>query len=480
MTDALSRISLAVADLTARVARAGQPWNAANEVGTFVEDLHNTLHAMNGGNRTFQVDEWHTVLTSLSGSEVTQGDVQQMTFAYKWRHRASHNNESRYLITREEVGLTLAYLQLGVKNFLRWLQPDQFVEVFLATQTGARNLTRARDAAACIDAGACQALWERIEANVLVVVPPARHGFTRATLPQRLRRALEELAGVSTPGADHLGTMVDTLLEDPSLSALLEWRRRDCIAQHISAVGPPIPSLRLVVGRAHAGTLLIERIDVDGGGIPGWRERLGERLRLPRDLSQERIGVELVRVQEELRALCAASQLSPPRWKEWVLRVEVPDELARTEFEKFKHRGGVIASLFGCVVVCPAVEVGLRSHEAAVEHPDHGSTSTAEWTAEDVDTLRARGSGKECLFSGPNGWKGTDVPALFYAYHDATCAVMIADPDRSAALTAVFQGEAQLSLEKLFDRLSEARREGHDVRIIWDDPRSRSTVAVSP
>ena len=484
MSDVQQRFDLVLEDLRERLDRAGEPWNAATELGVFVEDLHRAVCATTGKKEDFPIQDWHVAISDHLGQEVKQQQLLPGTYTYSFRNLGTHSNKQRYEITWEDIKAHRSGLEAVLPRLLKLLGEEAFAEEFFRRQNGARQLVRAREVREFLGTDwDYEAVWSAIEPFLTALLPEGKpRGFFRAPVEKRVGRAVEVVASGSTAADDNLEALVELLAvaAPPARAVAIErWRRRDSLRQLDQKVGVAIPVLRLVLAECGgAEDVVLDRLEVEGPSIIGWREKLAASVDLPLTISLSQLGTFLVRLRNLLSAWAQEAGGPQPRWSEWVLRLQVPDGLCRRAFERVPFRGGTILPSWRCIVITPDEDVEFRVHQKPIEHPDRETTSMADWEAVGVDELRGCCGGRECLFTGPNGWDGPDHPPLFLAFGGATAAVMAGVSERNEALGMIFADAEKITLVALLERLTRLRLGGTDLKIIWDDPAMRSHAAI--
>ena len=229
---------------------------------------------------------------------------------------------------------------------------------------------------------------------------------------------------------------------------------RAMLVRHAAVVEPPIPDL--------------DRYLPD---LPVSVANLGQLYDLMTRLMNS-LGPALVQASASARETG-----KPHSWREFVLDIEAPDEIACEDFEFAcpNRPGRKLLNHFRCITVRPlyGYEVirPLRGVDCPVFHPRHNKNSVAVWETNEPEYLYQAAQGRDCLFTGPMALGcGDGVPAIVQAFEGYPSAIVCQADHEAEALEPLFDGEEQRYWPELLDRVTMLRLKGGRLKVLWNDP----------
>ena len=180
-------------------------------------------------------------------------------------------------------------------------------------------------------------------------------------------------------------------------------------------------------------------------------------------------------IQGITRGLMALGTRERPTWRDTILQLEVPPEYARGEFELSRREmpAGELGRYFRCVVVRPhMLERVPGGMGPDVAHPQFHENSVAVWARMPALDLADAIRDRDCMFAGPSVWFEHDGPVspAVAAFDTIAGAVLQADVLESDALQKIFGADLHRTWGEILDSVTELRRRGERVLVLWDDP----------
>jgi hypothetical protein len=172
-------------------------------------------------------------------------------------------------------------------------------------------------------------------------------------------------------------------------------------------------------------------------------------------------------------------------WREFVLEIEIPSDLAKLDFEFASDQEEEdLALLFRCVTLRPQIGpnalVPIRGLDRPIVHPRYQKNAVSAWATDNPKILFRTAQGRDCLFTGPAAWDSCNgIPPIVGAFRGFPGAIVCQADDENKGLGPLYEDKDQLSWPELLDRVTELRRNGTKLKVLWNDPSYAPFIAES-